>query len=157
MVFGDNVRARRAARALPRTPPTRQEEKKGEETEKTNDKTTHHTPHTTHHTPPLFCPNTTLSQRHIPNQQCCDSKHKKEDENKVLTTNTPPLLHTATRRRRGAGRYERSGDNAKTRGHRKENGDSTRQGDTHTPAHPPFNTATTQTTGGTPTHRRGCQ
>jgi hypothetical protein len=42
MVFGDNVRARRAARALPRTPTTKEEEEK---TEKTSNETTHsHTP-----------------------------------------------------------------------------------------------------------------
>ena len=45
MVFGDNVRARMAARALPRTPPTRQRKKR----KKTNEETAH----TTHHPPVL--------------------------------------------------------------------------------------------------------
>lgn len=43
MVFGDNVRARKAARALPRTPTGKEEE---------NQDKTPHTTHTT--TPPLF-------------------------------------------------------------------------------------------------------
>ena len=43
MVFGDNVRARRAARALPRTPPTREIEEEEKE-EKDKHETTHHTP-----------------------------------------------------------------------------------------------------------------
>ena len=50
MVFGDNVRARKAARALPRTPTQKEKKKKKkkgkkeeetEKTKKTNDKTTH--------------------------------------------------------------------------------------------------------------------
>lgn len=96
MVFGDNVRARRAARALPRTP-TQRKRKKEKRTEKTSNETTHpsHRRHSTihnttrqdthyhHHmgsaqtidTPspfyplkpsPLFNNDTTLSQRHTP-------------------------------------------------------------------------------------------
>ena len=53
MVFGDNVRARRAARALPRTPTTRKEEeeeergreRKREEEETGNNEPGHHTAH----------------------------------------------------------------------------------------------------------------
>ena len=46
MVFGDNVRARKAARALPRTPTTKKvrEQERKEKTEKTSDGTTN--PHT---------------------------------------------------------------------------------------------------------------
>jgi hypothetical protein len=50
MVFGDNVRARKAARALPRTP-TQKEKKKEEKKEKNGLQQTHHHP-------PPFCPNT---------------------------------------------------------------------------------------------------
>jgi hypothetical protein len=53
MVFGDNVRARGAARALPRTP-TRQREEEGKQ-RKTNNKTT-----TPSHTPP-FHPTQTIT------------------------------------------------------------------------------------------------
>lgn len=59
MVFGDNVRARRAARALPRTPTQRGREKEKKRGEGMSP-----------HTPP-FHNDTTL------NQQCCDSKHKR--------------------------------------------------------------------------------
>ena len=52
MVFGDNVRARKAARALPRTPTTREGE---EEEERTNDKTTHTFTH------PPFHPTQTIT------------------------------------------------------------------------------------------------
>lgn len=57
MVFGDNVRARRAARALPRTPTQRgrEEEERGER--KTSDETTHPHRYSTHHT--LFYPTQT--------------------------------------------------------------------------------------------------
>ena len=41
MVFGDNVRARRAARALPRTP-TQEGEEEDREKRKTNDEPPHH-------------------------------------------------------------------------------------------------------------------
>ena len=63
MVFGDNVRARRAARALPRTPT--QKEKEEEEEEEEEPKPTHPPrPSTQHKPPPLFHNDTTLSQRH---------------------------------------------------------------------------------------------
>ena len=73
MVFGDNVRARRAARALPRTPTQREEEKRkrtGEKTRETCDE--NYTPITpppfqpTHKSPPPFHNDTTLPQRHNP-------------------------------------------------------------------------------------------
>ena len=44
MVFGDNVRARRAARALPRTPPTGETEEEDREKRKTSNETTHPPP-----------------------------------------------------------------------------------------------------------------
>lgn len=64
MVFGDNVRARTAARALPRTP-TQEEEKE----ENKKDKRENHTPSHHRHPPnikpsPPFHNDTTLSQKH---------------------------------------------------------------------------------------------
>lgn len=86
MVFGDNVRARTAARALPRTPTQRgrEEERKRKRKRKRMEKTSNgnHTPIT----PPPFHPtpnhhrHSTMTQschkNTTPNQQCCDSKHK---------------------------------------------------------------------------------
>jgi hypothetical protein len=47
MVFGDNVRARRAARALPRTPPTKEEEEEEKKENKKDKQRKLHTHHTT--------------------------------------------------------------------------------------------------------------
>ena len=44
MVFGDNVRARRAARALPRTPTAKEKKKKEEEDKTSNENYTPITP-----------------------------------------------------------------------------------------------------------------
>lgn len=49
MVFGDNVRARKAARALPRTPTQRRKEEDKKEEKTVNQ---HYTPHTI--TPPAI-------------------------------------------------------------------------------------------------------
>lgn len=100
MVFGDNVRARRAARALPRTPTSKEEEEerqRREETKKANNETAHPTalPHNTNHhrystkTPPCH-KNTTL------NQQCCDNEHKdgREKERNTTFTIRPHTPHT---------------------------------------------------------------
>ena len=68
MVFGDNVRARKAARALPRTP-TQKEEKEEEEIEKNGLQQTHHHPTALlpeHKPPPTFHNDTTLTLKHNP-------------------------------------------------------------------------------------------
>lgn len=126
MVFGDNVRARRAARALPRTP-TQRGRGRGRGTKA--------------HTPAALLPITnhhrysTMTQPchkdTALNQQCCDSKHKG---------------------RRGTGQCKRDKSNLKGRT-QSEHGDNT--GTTHNQHTPPFNKATGQTTRGTPTHRQG--
>ena len=88
MVFGDNVRARRAARALPRTP-TRRGKGKGRGEEK--DEITHTARPAI---PPQHEPNhkdTTL------NQQCCDSKHKtgrREEQDQPPRTTAIHNAHT---------------------------------------------------------------
>lgn len=82
MVFGDNVRARRAARALPRTP--REKEKEEE------DKRRNHTPPS-----PPFHNHTPLPQTRPPlNQQCCDSKHKGGSGKEETEDDTVPLHQT---------------------------------------------------------------
>ena len=131
MVFGDNVRARRAARALPRTPPTRQEEKKGEETEKTNDKTTHHTPHTAHH------------RSSAPTQPCHKDTYPTNNavtantRRKMRTKSSPPTHHRYFTQQheegeerddtKGAGTTQRRGDTAKRTGTVQDKGTRTHQ------------------------------
>jgi hypothetical protein len=84
MVFGDNVRARRAARALPRTPTIRERRERRERREQRRQDRQQES-----HTPP-FHNDTPLSQRHHTNQQCCDSKHKGGREKK----RSKPQAHT---------------------------------------------------------------
>ena len=63
MVFGDNVRARKAARALPRTPTQIGRGRKRGKQRKTNDKTTHSHSHS--HPPPF----------HTLTTQCDKARH----------------------------------------------------------------------------------
>ena len=97
MVFGDNVRARKAARALPRTPPTRETKEEEEETEKANEETTHTYTHP--HPPPFHNTaqqdNTHTTLKHTP--QHIKSRQRTVDTTRPSTQHKPsPLFHNDT-------------------------------------------------------------
>ena len=107
MVFGDNVRARRAARALPRTPAQREreeEERRGEEKRAEGKEERNQNPHTTHCTPRALLPNTnhhrysTMTQPchkdTTLNQQCRDREHKEGEGGKRETQPFTMRQHT---------------------------------------------------------------
>lgn len=110
MVFGDNVRARRAARAPPRTPTQRgRGRRRWEKRERKN------TPLTPSHTAflPLHINHHRYSTMTQPchkdttlNQQCCDSKHRERREEQNGTQfrhrTSPPTTNTATHKRKGS-------------------------------------------------------
>lgn len=75
MVFGDNVRARWAARALPRTPPTKRQRRKTERRRRRRQATRPHPPHT----PPFHTP------QHSTTKQDMHCRH-----NKVVCRQYPP-------------------------------------------------------------------
>ena len=118
MVFGDNVRARKAARALPRTPTAREEERKRER--RRRQATRPHTPpfptNANHHRHPTM---THPCHKHTTlNQQCCDREHKRGE---------------------GEGRQERQYKKGKNnmKGRTQSEHETT-----HKPRTPPFNKAT---------------
>ena len=96
-MFGDNVRARWAARALPRTPTHKKEKEKEEEDreDKQRELHTHHPPpfQPTHKPSPLFHNDTPLTRRHHPKQQHCDSKHTEENEEEQNGNTVPHTTH----------------------------------------------------------------
>ena len=146
MVFGDNVRARWAARALPRTPTTKKRERQEEKDKRRDHSHTHpshrhsttHRVDSAHHAPHALLPNTnhrrhsTMTQpchKHTTlNQQCCDSKHKK--------------------RGRGTGQYERGVGQCKVPA-------QSEHGEQHTPTTPRHSTGPPRKRKGDTTRRRG--
>lgn len=139
MVFGDNVRARKAARALPRTPT--QEGEKERRQDHTPSHHRHSNPHINHHRH-----STTTQPCHkdtTPNQQCCDSKHtegwgdtKKKGRTKQRAGPNPNTGHHSTHT-----------TPAIQHGHRaNEKGDANISRGGHCHHTPPFNTMPPTTT-----------
>ena len=101
-MFGDNVRARRAARALPRTPIREEEEKEEEEQrEPCTPHTTAIPSHLNHHRHSAMTHSCHKTRRL--NQQCCDNEHKDGEERRG--------------RLQDGGQDNTKGDRTKTRGH----------------------------------------
>ena len=101
VVFGDNVRARKAARALPRTPTHKRKRKREDKRREPPPRTTVLLPNTNHHRHPTMTQpchkDTTL------NQQWCDNKHTQgwddtrgEQDNASASPNPNTGHHTHT-------------------------------------------------------------
>lgn len=127
MVFGDNVRARTAARALPRTPPTRETEEEEEDKTRQDSKTTHTLPHTTHTAIPPHTNHhhySTMTQpchKHTTlNQQCCDSEHKdRSGKRKRIAEQDIAHHHTPSHFPTCNTQHEKEQDNARGTGQRR--------------------------------------
>lgn len=90
------------------------------------------------------------------NQQCCDSKHKTEEESRAQFHHrtSPPTTNTTPQDRRGMRTIR--GEQTMRRGARQhEMPYPIRTRDNTQPTPPPFNETTTHTRRGTPTRRRG--
>ena len=160
MVFGDNVRARRAARALPRTPTAKRKRRREEEDTPSHlPSPTALPPNTNHH---RYSTMTQPCHKHTTlNQQYCDNGHTRWmgresngtqfTHNTQHTTHNPPPPFTSTHhlpishcimpphtRRKRNETTRREQDNVKGR---TQSEDGAPQ---HTPL-PPFNRTTTQT------------
>lgn len=150
VVFGDNVRARKAARALPRTPTQRG---RGEG-KKTRQRGQDHTPLTHRHSNPHtnhqrhFTMTQPCHKTHPLNQQCCDSRHK-EGKRRIqpftIRHHTHPhtlaLQRSRLANKKGEPQYQAGGSILHPR-------HSSPYRPSHNTPLPPFNGDTTQTGGG---------